>query len=151
MELSVSSETTFFNMKLQLEGSSAEDRGRIDTSPISVCRYLSTHVWVHSPLGPTHLNQLMCSMAKCHVSVQKEVISQLSNPSVVAAGLIQNFICAIISPNRDLTSHEVWLLYEIFLYSKILAMVDIHGNPWKSRNARCNQSYCKLLKYCRFL
>ena len=38
MELSVSSETTFFNMKLQLEicpqlrtGSSAEDRGRIDT------------------------------------------------------------------------------------------------------------------------
>ena len=39
MELSVSSETTFFNMKLQLEicpqlrtGSSGEDRGRIDTS-----------------------------------------------------------------------------------------------------------------------
>ena len=39
MELSVSSETTFFNMKLQLEicpqlrtGSSAEDTGRIDTS-----------------------------------------------------------------------------------------------------------------------
>ena len=39
MELSVSSETTFFNKKLQLEicpqlrtGSSAEDRGRIDTS-----------------------------------------------------------------------------------------------------------------------
>ena len=38
MELSVSSETTFFNMKLQLEicpqlrtGSSAEDTGRIDT------------------------------------------------------------------------------------------------------------------------
>ena len=38
MEMSVSSETTFFNMKLQLEicpqlrtGSSAEDRGRIDT------------------------------------------------------------------------------------------------------------------------
>ena len=38
MELSVSSETTFFNMKLQLEicpqlrtQSSAEDRGRIDT------------------------------------------------------------------------------------------------------------------------
>ena len=38
MELSVSSETTFFNMKLQLEicpqlrtGSSAEDMGRIDT------------------------------------------------------------------------------------------------------------------------
>ena len=38
MELSVSSETTFFIMKLQLEicpqlrtGSSAEDRGRIDT------------------------------------------------------------------------------------------------------------------------
>ena len=42
MELSVSSETTFFNMKLQLEicpqrrtGSSAEDRGRIDTSVYS--------------------------------------------------------------------------------------------------------------------
>ena len=41
MELSVSSETTFFNMKLQLEicpqlrtGSSAEDRGRIDTRTI---------------------------------------------------------------------------------------------------------------------
>ena len=41
MELSVSSETTFFNMKLQLEiypqlrtGSSAEDRGRIDTTVI---------------------------------------------------------------------------------------------------------------------
>ena len=39
MELSVSSEMTFFNMKLQLEicpqlrtGSSAEDTGRIDTS-----------------------------------------------------------------------------------------------------------------------
>ena len=38
MEMSVSSETTFFNMKLQLKicpqlrtGSSAEDRGRIDT------------------------------------------------------------------------------------------------------------------------
>ena len=40
MEMSVSSETTFFNMKLQPEicpqlmtGSSAEDRGRIDTTP----------------------------------------------------------------------------------------------------------------------
>ena len=47
MELSVSSETTFFNMKLQLEicpqlrtGSSAEDRGRIDTR---VHRYTSAH------------------------------------------------------------------------------------------------------------
>ena len=41
MELSVSSEMTFFNMKLQLEicpqlrtGSSAEDTGRIDTRGI---------------------------------------------------------------------------------------------------------------------
>ena len=43
MELSVSSETTFFNMKLQLEicpqlrtGSSAEDTGRIDTRALRV-------------------------------------------------------------------------------------------------------------------
>ena len=48
MELSVSSETTFFNMKLQLKicpqlttGSSAEDRGRIDTSVYST-RHLSS-------------------------------------------------------------------------------------------------------------
>ena len=35
MEMSVSSETAFFNMKLQLEicQSSAEDTGRIDTGP----------------------------------------------------------------------------------------------------------------------
>ena len=43
MELSVSLETTFFNMKLQLKicPSSAEDRGRIDTSVYST-RHLSS-------------------------------------------------------------------------------------------------------------
>ena len=49
MELSISSERTFFNMKLQPEicpqlrtGSSDEDRGRIDTALILVgCRVLT--------------------------------------------------------------------------------------------------------------
>ena len=58
MELSFSSETTFFNMKLQLEicphlrtGSSAEDRGRIDTSVYST-RHLSSAEDKNFPFCP---------------------------------------------------------------------------------------------------
>ena len=58
MELSVSSETTFFIMKLQLEicpqlrtGSSAEDTGRIDTSVYST-RHLSSSEDKNFPFCP---------------------------------------------------------------------------------------------------
>ena len=58
MELSVSSETTFFNMKLQLEicpqlrtGSSAEDTGRIDHSVYST-RHLSSAEDKNFPFCP---------------------------------------------------------------------------------------------------
>ena len=57
---------------------------------------------------------------ECCNIVQKQVISQLSNLSLAsAARLIQNVIYGIISPNRGLTSHEVWLLDEVCLYCKI--------------------------------
>ena len=39
--------------------------------------------------------------------------------------LIHNVICGIISPNRGLTSHDVWLLDQA---PKLHGMVDIHGN-----------------------
>ena len=52
--------------------------------------------------------------------IQKPVILQLSNPSVAStAGLNQNVIWGIVSPNRGLTSHEVLLLDEVSLLSKI--------------------------------
>ena len=66
MELSVSSETTFFNMKLQLEicpqlrtGLSAEDRGRIDTRVINTTttRYQGKY---HGYLSVTPLLWLVC-------------------------------------------------------------------------------------------
>ena len=60
MELSVSSETTFFNMKLQLEicpqqrtGSSAEDTGRIDTS-MNYNSTIMTPIHPSSAGGPVH-------------------------------------------------------------------------------------------------
>ena len=60
----------------------------------------------------------------------KKVISQVSNPSVAStAGLNQNIIWGIICPNRGPTSHEVWLLDEVSLSSKIIGNVGHGGYP----------------------
>ena len=74
MELSVSSETTFFNMKLQLEicpqlrtGSSAEDTGRIDTSP---------QEWDPSAMGS--LTQLMIQLKNSNL------IQHLMNAKIIS-------------------------------------------------------------------
>ena len=71
MEMSVSSEMTFFNMKLQLEicpqqrtGSSAEDRGRIDTS-LCIPLWLAFREGSMSCLWPLPRLLLVCTNLIC--------------------------------------------------------------------------------------
>ena len=71
----------------------------------------------------------------------------------------QNVIWGIISPNRGLTSHGVWLLDEVYLSSKIkqecwpwwisteiwVSVIHWIDIQWKSRKAISN---CTQLEYC---
>ena len=118
MELSVSSETTFFNMKLQLEicpqlrtGSSAEDRGRIDTSG-----------------NPTKFWGLLVMVAPtAHIRRQKFLIG--SFPQIeffLWSRQCCQYLCPyMISPYKSFTTHAlytyIYVMHLTFLWKNLEA------------------------------